>query len=858
MEGSLAGPVPTNPKMWTNTTPSTFFSGATNSPHLSTGQELENTDLSSNSKDLYKPEEAGVEEANRSRTVMTSDAEVANGFVKNGTSLPYVFETNKTGNRKRSSKILPVCGLCGKKFVCVTTMKRHLVTHTGEKPFSCKVCGKKYTQKGNLRVHERTHRNDRPFECNICQQKFYRKEPMQKHQWRQHGIGHYKSRPHNSNDNSALGIIGAEGVLYNSLIERIKTGQNGGMEQNDHLYEDQTQEDTQIVSQNSVNNLFEHTVEVPEPSNHTEIDNFSEDETSSNHSVTRAVTKYINEEIEEEQQTSKPIVNILAKPPAPLDISKPSAEIPTVDVPEHITPKEWNRDAEDESNTHRPMKLKMKLAQAYMREVEENREREERDSREREGRDSLPGGFCDTRTLPTSSAIGNIEDNLSDIQLSANENQIVKLLTLDIKEPLPSTCDQVTPDKESVECQCKACGSACYVSDPYNFSCQKCNVKYSSLPTHMIADPLQCIGCLQIFAHKPAMKAHQSSSDKERPFICCKCGYEFKQKAHLQKHQWRIHRRKLEPDPNVKEAEAILHAVSEMTAQTEVETQLTIQQIIDRGVEREIKKDLSEIKVGNLEHLEGSKPLDLSPSKMYGSANSITQWVQQVETARTPIIPDISIHKKPIEVLETRFQEPQARPQIPPQLTTEPLQFTLLPPAIARQEATTLTIQLLEPKSVKWPTIPLPQPFAVKSKPISRDASPAPNQTWKNIQRDDNPLLNVVSHQNVPTVSTAVYQDRLNKRARTDLLPASPVQHPFTLVHTSTPNQTYPTDMSTKQRTHIELDFSPPSPPLNLSNDFRSKRFDADEMPFDYRIGRSDLISGQLKRLKNQDERSGI
>ena len=50
------------------------------------------------------------------------------------------------------SKVKPVCGICGKKFVCVTTMKRHLVIHTGEKPYECNLCGKQYTQKGNLRV----------------------------------------------------------------------------------------------------------------------------------------------------------------------------------------------------------------------------------------------------------------------------------------------------------------------------------------------------------------------------------------------------------------------------------------------------------------------------------------------------------------------------------------------------------------------------------------------------------------------------------------------------------------------------------------------------------------------------------
>ncbi|XP_040580720.1 uncharacterized protein [Lepeophtheirus salmonis] len=159
------------------------------------------------------------------RTIVASDNDVSNGFVKDGKALPYVFEATESGLRKRSNKILPVCGVCGKKFVCVTTMKRHLVTHTGEKPFSCKVCGKQYTQKGNLRVHERTHRNDRPFECNICHQKFYRKEPMQKHQWRQHAIVHFKTRPLNAQKEEEVPLpvttTHAEEVVSTPALELI-------------------------------------------------------------------------------------------------------------------------------------------------------------------------------------------------------------------------------------------------------------------------------------------------------------------------------------------------------------------------------------------------------------------------------------------------------------------------------------------------------------------------------------------------------------------------------------------------------------------------------------------------------------
>ena len=88
-------------------------------------------------------------------------------------------------------------------------------------------------------MHERTHRNDRPFECNICHQKFYRKEPMQKHQWRQHGVVHFKARPHPAGINTtgpptapllqeapspatAESPLPAAAVLYNSIVDRIK------------------------------------------------------------------------------------------------------------------------------------------------------------------------------------------------------------------------------------------------------------------------------------------------------------------------------------------------------------------------------------------------------------------------------------------------------------------------------------------------------------------------------------------------------------------------------------------------------------------------------------------------------------
>ncbi|WAR18152.1 ZNF91-like protein [Mya arenaria] len=56
-----------------------------------------------------------------------------------------------------SAKRIHQCHLCTRSFSSTSDLRRHVMTHTGEKPYECDVCKRKFNRRGNMRTHMLTH-----------------------------------------------------------------------------------------------------------------------------------------------------------------------------------------------------------------------------------------------------------------------------------------------------------------------------------------------------------------------------------------------------------------------------------------------------------------------------------------------------------------------------------------------------------------------------------------------------------------------------------------------------------------------------------------------------------------------------
>eukprot|EP00794_Sanderia_malayensis_P015815 gene15815-17410_t len=102
------------------------------------------------------------------------------------------------------------CQVCSKGFLQAWHLGRHMTTHTGNKPFQClecpksfgsrfemkthvnyihrgikehqcEVCGKHFTLRSNLKVHMRKHTGEKPYKCNFCSKRFGQRGHLQYH-----------------------------------------------------------------------------------------------------------------------------------------------------------------------------------------------------------------------------------------------------------------------------------------------------------------------------------------------------------------------------------------------------------------------------------------------------------------------------------------------------------------------------------------------------------------------------------------------------------------------------------------------------------------------------------------------------
>ena len=117
------------------------------------------------------------------------------------------------------------CQLCTTSYTLLQHLKRHM--DHGHGPHSdkkvkrkhkskCSVCGKEFDSPHELRYHKKTHNLPKPYKCELCEKKYTKYDDLKQH----------TLRSHNNTKCFECGVCGLK-VVYPSVLKRhMQTHQN--------------------------------------------------------------------------------------------------------------------------------------------------------------------------------------------------------------------------------------------------------------------------------------------------------------------------------------------------------------------------------------------------------------------------------------------------------------------------------------------------------------------------------------------------------------------------------------------------------------------------------------------------------